>query len=188
MCEINGERSDNPETAVVDEIARLVDAQLAAGEATDDEIAVRWAFGVETPQKVENALIQKLRQSPVGSRGDRHQERERDSQRLVVAADDDCAAEPDPFKSVDGKPTMPGLVFNESELSRIEVAFKAKPFLVDEISALRTPATVYGLWLERLGLPDLAERARLELAETTRAGDEFLELCEQMNRSGRTSR
>lgn len=96
--------------------------------------------------------------------------------------------EPNPYESVDGKPTVPGLIFAESDLNRIEAAFKAAPFLTDEISALRTPARVYGTWLDRLGLPDLAERARAELAETTRAGDEFLRLCEQMNRSGRAIR
>lgn len=178
--------SDNPETAAVDEIARLVDAQLAAGEASDDEIAVRWAFGPEIPLKVENALVQKLRQPP---RGDRRQEPESlERQRLTGESDADCALETDPFESADGKPTMPGLVFGESELTRIKAAFKAKPFLVDELSALRTPSQVYGSWLDRLGLPDLAEQARLELAETTRAGDEFLELCEQMNRFGRAIR
>ena len=186
MCEQDME-SDSPETAAVDEIARLVDAQLAAGEASDDEIAVRWAFGPEVPLKVENALVQKLRQP--GPRGDRRQEPESlERQRLTRESDADCVLETDPFESTEGKPTMPGLVFAESELTRIKAAFKAKPFLVDELSALRTPAQVYGSWLDRLGLPDLAERARLELAETTRAGDEFLGLCEQMNRPGRAIR
>lgn len=96
--------------------------------------------------------------------------------------------EPNQYESADGKPTVPGLIFAESDLKRIEAAYKTTPFLTDELLALRTPARVYGAWLDQLGLPDLAERARLELAETTRAGDEFLRLCEQMNRSGRAIR
>ncbi|SKN07643.1 Uncharacterised protein [Mycobacteroides abscessus subsp. massiliense] len=95
--------------------------------------------------------------------------------------------EPNQYESVDGKPTVPGRIFAESDLKRIEAAFKTTPFLTDEISALRTPAPVYGAWLDKLGLPDLAERARTELAETTRAGDEFIQLCEEMNRSGRAA-
>ncbi|MDJ0420227.1 hypothetical protein [Rhodococcus opacus] len=47
------------------------------------------------------------------------------------------------------------------------VAYPTSPVvLVDEELALTAPARAYGDWLEALGLPDLAEKARTLLPET----------------------
>lgn len=78
------------------------------------------------------------------------------------------------FESTDNKPVLPAQIFNQDELDRIHTAFKATPRLVDETAARLAPATIWGNWLDELGLPDLADRARIKLANTTRTGDYLL--------------
>ncbi|NKY76795.1 hypothetical protein HGB39_37070 [Rhodococcus opacus] len=47
------------------------------------------------------------------------------------------------------------------------VAYPTSPVvLVEEELALAAPARAYGEWLDALGLPDLAEKARMLLPET----------------------
>ena len=62
-----------------------------------------------------------------------------------------------------------GKILTADEIARFvaRVAYPTSPVvLVDEELALTAPARAYGDWLEALGLPDLAEKARTLLPET----------------------
>lgn len=75
------------------------------------------------------------------------------------------------YASTDGQPTMLTEIFAETDLEQVILALNATRRPCDESLARLAPAAVYGRWLECIGLPGLAARARTELAETTVAGD-----------------
>lgn len=92
------------------------------------------------------------------------------------------------FDSADGKPTRLHQVLSEADFDRLKTADDQRTrnkirITLDEWSAMLFPAHVYGDWLEALGFPDLAERARTELAESTRAGDTATAMLEQGRRA-----
>ncbi|EKT83636.1 hypothetical protein WSS_A05959 [Rhodococcus opacus M213] len=71
-----------------------------------------------------------------------------------------------------GPATTPplGKILTADEIARFvaRVAYPTSPVVpVDEELALAAPARAYGDWLEALGPPDLAEKARTHLPETT---------------------
>ncbi|OKH76105.1 hypothetical protein EB73_03435 [Mycobacterium sp. SWH-M3] len=72
------------------------------------------------------------------------------------------------FLGPDGKPTRLNEVLTEEDFDRVKAAPTPAVFF-DEVAALMYPARVYGDWLLALGLPDLAEKARTQLATTTTA-------------------
>ncbi|TQC44830.1 hypothetical protein EEB14_35235 [Rhodococcus sp. WS4] len=62
-----------------------------------------------------------------------------------------------------------GKILTADEIARFvaRVAYPTSPvMLVDEELALAAPARAYGDWLDALGLPDLAEKARTLLRQT----------------------
>jgi len=62
-----------------------------------------------------------------------------------------------------------GKILTADEIARFvaRVAYPISPVVpVDEELALAAPARAYGDWLEALGLPDLAEKARTLLPES----------------------
>lgn len=91
------------------------------------------------------------------------------------------------FDSADGKPTRLHQVLSEADFDRLKTAGQHTQnktwIILDEWSAMLFPAHVYGNWLEALGFPDLAEKARTELAESTRAGDTATAMLEQGRRT-----
>lgn len=80
----------------------------------------------------------------------------------------------DLFESADGKPVLLAAILTPDDVARVRAALKATPRLVDETAARLAPAHIWGTWLDELGLPDLADRVRSEMASTTRAGDYLL--------------
>ncbi len=87
-----------------------------------------------------------------------------------------------------GKPVTLREIFGHNEFQRIRNArISGGPFL-DEMTFAWSPACTYGAWLDALGLPDLAERARSELAARTRAGERQLSLIERWSSVGRRQR
>lgn len=65
------------------------------------------------------------------------------------------------------KPTTVDAIFDEADMDRVTAA---KPRLVQEDALLYFPAGAWGDLLDRAGLPDLAARARRELAPTAGPG------------------
>lgn len=92
------------------------------------------------------------------------------------------------YASADGKPVVLAAIFDADDLARVKAAHRVSLRLLDGLSALLAPAGVYGAWLEELGLPDLAERARTGLAPATRAGDAVLQANELHMVPGRAIR
>lgn len=91
------------------------------------------------------------------------------------------------FDNAEGKPTRLHQVLSEADFDRIEAA-GSRPqggnwIILDEGAAMLFPARTYGNWLEALGFPDLAQRARTELAETTGMGDTAIAMLESGRRS-----
>lgn len=76
------------------------------------------------------------------------------------------------YEGSDGKPTR--LELDETDLARLRAA-KRGPML-DEIGLLAYPAGTWAAWFDGLGLHDLAERARTELAQCTNAGARTAEM------------
>lgn len=76
------------------------------------------------------------------------------------------------YEGSDGKPTR--LELDETDLARLRAA-KRGPML-DEIGLLAYPAGTWAAWFDGLGLHDLAERARTELAQCTNAGARTVEM------------
>jgi hypothetical protein len=72
---------------------------------------------------------------------------------------------------IDAATTPPlGKILTVDEIARFvaRVAYPTSPVvLVDEELALAAPARAYGDWRGALGLPDLAEKVRTLLPETT---------------------
>ncbi|QZS52656.1 hypothetical protein [Rhodococcus opacus] len=62
-----------------------------------------------------------------------------------------------------------GKILTADEIARFvaRVAYSTSPVvLIDEDMAVAAPARTYGDWLDALGLPDLAEKARTLLPES----------------------
>lgn len=76
------------------------------------------------------------------------------------------------YEGSDGKPTR--LELDETDLARLRAA-KRGPML-DEIGLLAYPAGTWAAWFDALGLHDLAERARTELAQCTNDGARMVEM------------
>lgn len=93
----------NPEALVVDEISRLVDAQLAEGEVRPTaEEAVRWMFDDGTPDDVVSEVVRKLREQ-----SNRHSGAEEDADAFVIECDAlDCLASIEVYTAV-GEEALP---------------------------------------------------------------------------------
>ncbi|WP_147379142.1 hypothetical protein [Mycobacteroides abscessus] len=76
------------------------------------------------------------------------------------------------YEGSDGKPTR--LELSEADLARLR-AIKRGPML-DEIGLLLYPAGTWAAWFDGLGLHDLAERARTELAQYTNDGASMVQM------------
>lgn len=78
------------------------------------------------------------------------------------------------YEGSDGKPTH--LELDDADMQRLRAAGKGP--ILDEISALAFPAKTYGDWFDACGFPDLAARARTELAQCTNAGQQMAEIMQ----------
>lgn len=78
------------------------------------------------------------------------------------------------YEGSDGKPTH--LELADADIERLRAAGTGP--ILDEISALAFPAKTYGDWFEAGGFPDLAARARTELAQRTNAGQQMAEMMQ----------
>lgn len=65
-------------------------------------------------------------------------------------------------------------ILTPADVARLSAAPQSA--ILDEIAALAYPAATYGQWLDAIGLPDLAARARTQLAESTCAGTHMVDL------------
>lgn len=81
-----------------------------------------------------------------------------------------------PASCEDGASKPVGLyeILTPDDVARLSAA--SHTAVIDEIGALAYPAATYGQWLDAIGLPDLAERARSQLAESTCAGTHMIDL------------
>lgn len=95
--------------------------------------------------------------------------------------------ETNPYQGVDGKPVTLGAIFCDQELARVVEAAKQTRLMFDEPNAQLAPAHVYSEWLTALGLSDLADRARTELADRTIAGEQLAKLNEGTLGRGRAA-
>ncbi|MEN4464345.1 hypothetical protein VXE65_20235 [Mycolicibacterium conceptionense] len=75
------------------------------------------------------------------------------------------------YEGSDGKPTH--LELDDADIERLRAAGTGP--ILDEIGALAFPAKTFDDWFEACGFPDLAARARNELAEYTNAGQAIAE-------------
>jgi hypothetical protein len=76
--------------------------------------------------------------------------------------------------TTNGKPVGLYEILTPEDVERLSSAPRSA--VLDEIGALACPAATYGQWLDALGLPDLADRARNQLAESTCAGTHMTDL------------
>lgn len=83
------------------------------------------------------------------------------------------------------KPTRLGDLFSQSDRDRITEALINSPnvFLQgpSEGPPHLTAGQLYGIWLDALGLPDLADRARTELADAPKSGLGLLKVSQALN-------
>lgn len=77
-------------------------------------------------------------------------------------------------EGADSKPVGLYEILTRDDVTRLSAA--PQTAALDEISALAYPAATYGQWLDAIGLPDLADRARNQLAESTCAGTHMVDL------------